>query len=278
MFNSIKNLFGKIFKSKINLDEQINGNFSIEELNQKMISADISPTITKLITEKLEQNYTKENFKKILVDLCLSKKLPTDELILLVGINGSGKTTVAGKLMHYYKNMGKNIMIVAGDTFRAAAIDQLDAWCKKNNVPLYKSDSKDPAAVVFQGCQEFKNSNYNLLIIDTAGRLQSNVNLMKELEKVKKSIAKVLPDKKICTLLTIDSLLGQNSIDQAKQFNDAIGLDGVILTKMDGPAKGGTALTIMQQLNIPVVALSFGETEESLVEFSAHEYADAIIS
>lgn len=116
------------------------------------------------------------------------------------------------------------------------------------------------------------------MIIDTAGRLQSNVNLMKELEKVKKSIAKVLPDKKICTLLTIDSLLGQNSIDQAKQFNDAIGLDGVILTKMDGPAKGGTALTIMQQLNIPVVALSFGETEESLVEFSAHEYADAIIS
>ena len=144
-------------------------------------------------------------------------------------------------------------------------------------MPLFKSDSKDPAAVVFQGCQEFKNSNYNLLIVDTAGRLQSNINLMKELEKVKKSISKVLPDKKICTLLTIDSLLGQNSIDQARQFNDAIGVNGVILTKMDGPAKGGTALTIMQELNIPVVALSFGETEDSLLEFNAHEYADAII-
>jgi fused signal recognition particle receptor len=277
MFNSIKNLFGKIFKSKINPDEQQNGNFSIEELNQRMISADISPTITKLITEKLDYNYTKENLKKILIDLCVTKKLPTDELILLVGINGSGKTTVAGKLMHYYKNLDKNIMLIAGDTFRAAAIDQLDTWCKKNNVPLYKSDNKDPAAVVFQGCHEFKNSNYNLLIIDTAGRLQSNVNLMKELEKVKKSISKVLPDQKICTLLTIDSLLGQNSIDQARQFNDAIGIDGVILTKMDGPAKGGTALTIMQQLKIPVVALSFGETEDSLLEFNADEYADAII-
>jgi fused signal recognition particle receptor len=277
MFNSIKNLFGKIFKSKTNAVEPINGNFSLEEFNQRMISADISPTITKLIAEKLDQKYSKKNLKKILVDLCLTKKLPTDELILLVGINGSGKTTVAGKLMHYYKKLGKNIMLIAGDTFRAAAIDQLDAWCKKNSVPLFKSDSKDPAAVVFQGCQEFKNSNYNLLIIDTAGRLQSNVNLMKELEKVKKSIAKVLPDQKICTLLTIDSLLGQNSIDQAKQFNDAIGVDGVILTKMDGPAKGGTALTIMQQLKIPVVALSFGESEDSLLEFNAHEYADAII-
>jgi fused signal recognition particle receptor len=277
MFNSIKNLFGKIFKSKNKTDEPINGDFTLDELNHRMISADISPTINKLITEKLDQKHSKENLKKILVDLCLTKKLPTDELILLVGINGSGKTTVAGKLMHYYKNLGKNIMLIAGDTFRAAAIDQLDAWCKKNNVPLYKSDSKDPAAVVFQGCQEFKNANYNLLIIDTAGRLQSNVNLMKELEKVKKSISKVLPDQKICTLLTIDSLLGQNSIDQAKQFNDAIGVDGVILTKMDGPAKGGTALTIMQQLNIPVVALSFGETEDSLLEFDAHEYADAIV-
>jgi fused signal recognition particle receptor len=277
MLKSIKNIFGKIFKSKINQDEQPKGDFSLEELNQRMISADISPTVTKLITEKLDQNYSKENLKKILVDLCVTKKLPTDELILLVGINGSGKTTVAGKLMHYYKNMGKNIMLIAGDTFRAAAIDQLDAWCKKNSVPLYKSDSKDPAAVVFQGCQEFKNANYNLLIVDTAGRLQSNVNLMKELEKIKKSISKVLPDQKICTLLTIDSLLGQNSIDQAKQFNDAIGVDGVILTKMDGPAKGGTALTIMQQLKIPVVALSFGETEDSLLEFNSHEYADAII-
>jgi fused signal recognition particle receptor len=278
MFNSIKNLFGKIFKSKINLDEQTNGDFSQENLTQKLISADVSPIITNLIIEKLGNICTRDNLKKIILDLCITEKLPEEGIILLVGINGSGKTTVAGKLMLYYKGINKDIMLIAGDTFRAAAIDQLDAWCKKNNVPLFRSDAKDPAAVVFQGCQAFTKSNKNLLIIDTAGRLQSNVNLMKELEKVKKSISKVLPDKKIFTLLTIDSLLGQNSIDQAKQFNDAIGVDGVVLTKMDGPAKGGTALTIMQKLNIPVVALSFGETEDSFVEFNADEYSNAIIS
>jgi fused signal recognition particle receptor len=278
MFNSIKNLFGKIFKSKIDIDNQINNEISLEKVGQKMISADVSPDITKNIIEKLGHNFDREKLKNIIVSMSLHKSLPDDEIILLVGINGSGKTTVAGKLIYFYKKKNKKIMLIAGDTFRAAAIDQLDSWCKKNNVPLFTLDTKDPAAVVFQGCQEFKNSNKNLLIIDTAGRLQSNVNLMKELEKVKKSISKVLPDKKIFTLLTIDSLLGQNSIDQAKQFNDALGIDGVILTKMDGPAKGGTALTIMQKLKIPVIALSFGETEDSLVEFNPQEYADAIIS
>lgn len=282
MFSSIKNLFGKIFKNKIDINIDINNEISKNELINKLIAADVSPDISNKIIQELSQDLgqkiDQKKFKEIILKLILKKSIPQDKIILLIGINGSGKTTLAAKLMHYFKNKKKKPMLIAGDTFRAAAINQLEAWCLKNNVPLFKSDSKDPAAVVFQGCQAFKDSSNDVLIIDTAGRLQTNINLMKELEKVKRSIQKVLPEKEVFTILTVDALLGQNSISQAELFNNAIGVDGVILTKMDGPAKGGTALTIMDKLKIPVIALSYGETEDTLVEFDPEEYVDAIIN
>ena len=276
MFSSIKNLFGKIFKNKIDINIDINNEISKNELINKLIAADVSPDISNKIIQELSQDLgqkiDQKKFKEIILKLILKKSIPQDKIILLIGINGSGKTTLAAKLMHYLKNKNKKPMLIAGDTFRAAAINQLQAWCLKNNVPLFKSDSKDPAAVAF------KDSSNDVLIIDTAGRLQTNINLMKELEKVKRSIQKVLPEKEVFTILTVDALLGQNSISQAELFNNAIGVDGVILTKMDGPAKGGTALTIMDKLKIPVIALSYGETEDTLVEFDPEEYVDAIIN
>ena len=282
MFSSIKNLFGKIFKNKIDINIDINNKTSKNELINKLIAADVSPDISNKIIQELSQDLgqkiDQKTFKEIILKLILKKSIPQDKIILLIGINGSGKTTLAAKLMNYFKNKNKKPMLIECDTFRAAAINQLQAWCLKNNVPLFKSDSKDPAAVVFQGCQAFKDSSNDVLIIDTAGRLQTNINLMKELEKVKRSIQKVLPEKEVFTILTVDALLGQNSISQAELFNNAIGVDGVILTKMDGPAKGGTALTIMDKLKIPVIALSYGETEDTLVEFDPEEYVDAIIN
>lgn len=274
MFKSIKKLFGNIFGSnKIEVTNLANR----EEIEEKLSKSDISPTTIKKIFDGLD-TLDSEKIKESILSLCLNSTLPEEGVILLVGVNGSGKTTSIGKLLQYYLQKNKKPMVIAGDTFRAAAIGQLENWCVKSNVPLFKSEAKDAAAVAYQGCEEYKKSDNNILIVDTAGRLQDNVNLMKELEKVKRSINKVLPETKITTILTIDSLLGQNSVNQAKLFNENIGVDGVILTKMDGPAKGGTALTIMDQLKIPVVALSFGETAETLVPFEPQEYVNALIS
>ena len=178
MFSSIKNLFGKIFKNKIDINIDINNEISKNELINKLIAADVSPDISNKIIQELSQDLgqkiDQKKFKEIILKLILKKSIPQDKIILLIGINGSGKTTLAAKLMHYLKNKNKKPMLIAGDTFRAAAINQLQAWCLKNNVPLFKSDSKDPAAVVFQGCQAFKDSSNDVLIIDTAGRLQTS--------------------------------------------------------------------------------------------------------
>lgn len=267
MISSIKNIFSNIFNKKqeaINLD-----------LKDKFIKADISP---KLIEEIFTQKKLskKEDIKDYLSSLNKSANIPNKGVMIFVGINGSGKTTAVGKLAYFLKQNGHKPLLIAADTFRAAAIEQLEKWGEKNNIDIFTSDQKDPSAVVYKGCEKFKNSDNDILLIDTAGRLQENINLMKELDKIKRSVSKVLPDEDIFTILTVDALLGQNSIDQAKIFHEKVGLDGIILTKMDGPAKGGTALTIMHKFGIPTVAISFGENTESILPFNFDEYLNAL--
>jgi len=201
-----------------------------------------------------------------------------NRVFLLVGINGSGKTTFAGKLAHQFIKQGKKVLLVAGDTFRAAATAQLKEWSNRVHADIIiGKENQDPASVIFTACQQFKNNDYDVLIIDTAGRLQTKVNLMKELEKIRRILSAQLPEQKVTTLLTIDSMLGQNSFEQAKLFHESTSLDGIILTKMDGTAKGGIVFAITQELRIPIAYISHGETVEHIDSFNAQEYVKQLL-
>lgn len=294
MFGFIKDKLSKIYTSftsklsgifkKENLDSD-----SIKELESLLISADMGVKNTKKIIDKLNKDFQDGKIKKgedlknaledLLIEQLEGKNLNTDDckIFVLVGINGSGKTTFASKLANLHK--GKKILFVAGDTFRAAAVEQLNEWAKRLNVDIeIGRENQDPSSVIFAGCERFKRENYDILIIDTAGRLQTKVNLMKELEKVKKVIVRQLPNLKICTLLTIDSMLGQNSLEQAKLFNESTQLDGIVLTKMDGTGKAGIAFAIVQELNIPIAFICFGEEVEKIKKFDSSEYVEQLLS
>ena len=201
-----------------------------------------------------------------------------EKVYVMVGINGSGKTTFAAKLANKFKQKGHKVLLVAADTFRAAATEQLEAWATKIGVDIVTgSAEQDPASVVFKGCEKCKQEGYDKIIIDTAGRLQTKVNLMKELEKIKKIIKRHFPDENINTLLTIDSMLGQNSLEQAKVFQESTDVNGIILTKMDGTAKGGIVFAISQELNIPIAYISFGEQLDQFKTFDAKEYVSELL-
>ena len=190
-----------------------------------------------------------------------------------MGINGSGKTTFAAKLASHLKGLNKKVLLVAADTFRAAATEQLQSWGDRLSVEVVTGkENQDPASVVYAGCEAYKQGNYDALIIDTAGRLQTKVNLMKELEKIRKILSKQLPDKKIATLLTVDAMLGQNSFDQAKLFKESTNVNGIVLTKMDGTGKGGIVFSITEQLKIPIAYISFGEQPDQLAHFDSEAY------
>ena len=221
------------------------------------------------------------------------------DIILLVGVNGSGKTTLAAKLAYQAKRenpstpfdcaqdrlrqssglgTGKKVLLVAADTFRAAAQEQLAGWAHKLGVDIVTgSQNQDPASVVFAGCKKFKDENYQTLIIDTAGRLQTKTNLMKELEKIKRIITQQLPNLPVTTLLTIDAMIGQNSLEQARIFHESTSVSGLALTKMDGTGKGGIIFTIAAELNLPILLVSFGESPEQLKYFDAQEYVQALL-
>ncbi len=294
MFGFIKNTLSKIYNSvtsklsslfgKTAIDEQ-----TLKELELILLQADTGVKTTRTIMQRLKDAHNAGNIKdgtelktaleQQLLAILQEKKTPADSTVyLLVGINGSGKTTFAGKLAHKAKQEGKKTLFIAADTFRAAAPEQLMQWAQKTETSIEMGKTgQDPASVVFTGCQRFADNNFDQLIIDTAGRLQTKTNLMRELEKIKRIITKKLPDHTICTLLTIDAMLGQNSFEQAQLFNDSTDVSGIVLTKMDGTGKGGIVFSIADQLNIPIAYISFGEKMEDCKAFDAQTYVKELL-
>lgn len=292
MFGFIKKSLSKIYNA---VTGKLNALFSkktidadtLKELELILLQADTGVKTTRTIIEQLklahaagtvqEGSELKAALEQILISILSKQSASTADIILLVGINGSGKTTFAAKLAHYFGKQHKTLF-VAADTFRAAAPEQLARWSEKTGTAIEMSaPGQDPASVVYTGCERFKNEGFDRLIIDTAGRLQTKSNLMKELEKIKRVVAKQLPEKKICTLLTVDAMLGQNSFEQAQLFNESTDLSGIVLTKMDGTGKGGIVFSIVEQLSIPIAYISYGETLEAIKEFNAQEYVKDLL-
>jgi fused signal recognition particle receptor len=200
-------------------------------------------------------------------------------VILMVGVNGGGKTTSAAKLAARFKGEGKKVMLAAADTFRAAAQEQLALWGKRLGVPVVKgSYGADPAAVVFDAVQSFKAQQGDVLLVDTAGRIHTNTNLMNELEKVKRVVVREHPGARLESLLVLDATIGQNAIQQAREFLKFSGLTGIFLTKVDGTAKGGAVVAIAEELDLPIRFIGVGEGEDDLFEFSAREFVEALLS
>jgi fused signal recognition particle receptor len=295
MFGFIKNTLSKIYHA---VTGQLGSLFAkntvdaetLKELELILLQADTGVKTTRTIIERLKKEHAagtvkggadlKASLEHILLEIMAQKKADINaDIIMLVGINGSGKTTFAAKLAHRLQQEHKKVLFVAADTFRAAAPEQLAQWSQKTNTAIELSTTgQDPASIVFKGCQRFKDEGFDRLIIDTAGRLQTKAHLMKELEKVNRVIAKQLPDKKICTLLTIDAMLGQNSFEQAQLFNESTELSGIVLTKMDGTGKGGIVFSIADQLGIPVAFISYGESLNDAKIFDATTYIKELLN
>lgn len=286
VYNTITSKLSVLFKQET-VDEK-----TLLELEKILLESDTGVKTTNLLINNIRKkvnsgdlkhghdlkNYLEEELIKLLNIQKYSHDLDNTDIILLVGINGSGKTTFAGKLGYFFKSQNQTVLFGAADTFRAAAVQQLVIWAELSNLPVViGKENQDPASVVYTACQKFNNENFDKLIIDTAGRLQTKINLMKELEKIKKTIEKVLPNKKIKTLLTIDSMLGQNSLIQAKVFYEATRVDGIILTKMDGTGKGGIIFAITQELKIPVAYISYGEKIDQLKLFEPEKYIKELL-
>lgn len=263
---------------------------SLQEIERILITADTGVTTTKKIIASLNRQYSAGNItegkqlqqaleKELLLTLEQAKQPEQNSSIfLLIGINGSGKTTFSGKLAHSFATQGKSCLLAAADTFRAAAPEQLKSWANLSKSDIFiGSLNQDPAAIAYGACEQYKKNHTDILIIDTAGRLQTKENLMREIEKIKKVIQKQLPDKKIHTLLTVDAMLGQNSFDQAKVFHEAVQIDGIVLTKIDGTGKGGIIFSITEQLHIPVEYISYGEQMSDIKLFNAQEYVTNLV-
>ena len=243
-----------------------------DELRQevKLRNAKKKNEISDAIIEKLVEIYENEG-KEEDNNLHFSSEGPT--VFLFVGVNGVGKTTTIGKLAHRYKMEGKKVMLAAADTFRAGAIEQLAEWGGRVGVTVVKKVEKsDPAAVVFDAVKKAKEEDYDILLVDTAGRLQNKVNLMKELEKIARVITREIPDAPHEVLLALDATTGQNALPQAKQFKDVTNVTGIVLTKLDGTAKGGIVLAIRNELHLPVKLVGLGEKMDDLRDFSPEEY------
>ena len=277
----------EVLKIAITIDEDL-----YEELEEILITSDVGMDTTIDIIERLRTKIRKEKIndpqevkpalKEVIRDILVEGAYEDDDaekrVMLVIGVNGVGKTTSIGKLAAKNKDEGKKVLLAAADTFRAAAIDQLEVWSNRANVDIVKhQEGSDPAAVVFDAIEAAKARNVDLLICDTAGRLHNKKNLMNELEKINRIIDRELEGYKKETLLVLDATTGQNAAIQAKQFMEACPIDGIILTKLDGTAKGGVVISIKQALNIPVRYIGVGEGIDDLQKFDAESFAEALI-
>jgi fused signal recognition particle receptor len=268
----------------------------LEDLEAVLISADVGVKTTQKLMDEVEKGIKAKEinspddlrpFLKIKIKEMLLRETDNEnnetaepeppKVILVTGVNGVGKTTTIGKLANYYREQGKKVIIAAADTFRAAAIDQLEIWSKKSGAEIIKhTEGSDPAAVAFDGAAAARARRADILIIDTAGRLHTKSNLMEELKKIKRVIKKEIPDAPHETLLVLDATTGQNALSQAKLFKEAVDITGTVLTKLDGTAKGGIVISIKNELNLPVKWIGVGEGINDLRPFAADDFAEAL--
>ena len=312
LFDKFKNIFKKEEKEEVKLYDKglektrdnflnallnLNKNHKIvddeyfENLEEILIMSDIGVNTVMEIIDRLKKRVKKENIKTsdelkdIIVDemfiIYVDGDIITNKInyadngptvILFVGVNGAGKTTTIGKIAYKLKEEGKKVLMVAGDTFRAGAIEQLDEWAKKIGVDIVSKENADPVSVMYDGILKAKEENYDVILIDTAGRLQNKIGLMKELEKVNKVIGKLIENAPHETLLVIDATTGQNGISQAKNFKEITNITGIVLTKLDGTAKGGIVLAIKEETKFPVKYVGLGEKKEDLRVFDIEKY------
>jgi len=285
----------KAVAGKSIVDEEV-----LDNLEDALVSADVGVDTTIEIINKIEARVArdkylgtselnkilKEEIEQILVDApaansyAFDSDLPTKPyIILVVGVNGVGKTTTIGKLAHNFKQAGKNVLLGAADTFRAAAVDQLTIWSERVGVPIVKQDmGSDPAAVAFDTAQSAVAKGSDVVLIDTAGRLHNKAHLMEELSKIKRVIQKVIPEAPHEVLLVLDGSTGQNALEQAKQFTAATDVSALAITKLDGTAKGGVVLAIANQFKIPVKFIGVGEKMTDLLVFDKHEFVDSLFN
>ncbi|MBO5414095.1 MAG: signal recognition particle-docking protein FtsY [Bacilli bacterium] len=283
-----------VFVNKLNLLNSKHKKVSeeyFEELEEILIMADIGVNTVMTFIDKLKSRVKHENIVdskdllEIIVDemfiIYVGNDILTSKInyvsegptvILFVGVNGAGKTTTIGKLAHKLKKEGKKVMMIAGDTFRAGAVEQIEEWGKRVDCTVISKDTTDAASVIFDGLSKAKEENYDVVLVDTAGRLQNKDNLMRELEKINKVIGKIIPEAPHETLLVIDATTGQNGISQAKNFKEITNITGIVLSKLDGTAKGGIVLAIKESVNLPVKFVGMGEKLDDLRVFDIEKY------
>ena len=285
--DAISERVNNVFSAFVKVDEEL-----FENLEEALIMADLGmETSVELIDElrsRVKKNHitdgneVKRELKSVIADaLCeidSEMKLETSpSVVLVIGVNGVGKTTSIGKMATYYKSQGKKVLLAAADTFRAAAIDQLDIWADRAGVDIIKhQEGSDPAAVVFDACNAAKARGADVLICDTAGRLHNKKNLMAELEKINRVISRELPEASRENLLVLDATTGQNAVSQAKLFSEVSDITGIVLTKLDGTAKGGIVISIAKEQRIPVKFIGVGEGVDDLQVFDAESFAKAL--
>ncbi|MFI5129936.1 MAG: signal recognition particle-docking protein FtsY, partial [Chitinophagales bacterium] len=285
----------KAIAGKSTVDEEV-----LDNLEEALVGADVGIDTTIKIIERIEKRVSKDKYlnaselnkmlqeeiEAILVDAeesnsyAFHSDLPKKPyIILVVGVNGVGKTTTIGKLAYSFKKAGKNVLLGAADTFRAAAVEQLTIWSERTGVPIVKQPmGSDPAAVAFDTVQSAVSRQIDIVLIDTAGRLHNKAHLMEELGKIKRVIQKVIPDAPHEVLLVLDGSTGQNAVEQAKQFTAATDVTALAITKLDGTAKGGVVLAIANQFKIPVKFIGVGEKMEDILVFDKHEFVDSLFS
>ena len=286
--NSIVDSFSSVFGAS-HIDDDF-----YEELEETFIMADMGYETTEKVIENLKERVKEARIKepaacKELIINIIRDQMMVDEsaydfekkksVILVIGVNGVGKTTTIGKLAAQYKKSGKKVLIAAADTFRAAAIDQLKTWADRAGVEMISHiEGADPAAVVYDAVSAAKARNTDILLIDTAGRLHNKKNLMDELAKMRRIISRDYPDANVESLIVLDGTTGQNALEQARQFSNVTEIDGIVITKLDGTAKGGIAIAIQAELNVPVKFIGIGEKIDDLQRFDPSAYVEALFS
>lgn len=281
--NAINNKFKELFKRS-----ELNDEF-YEELEYILISSDIGAITSEEIIEELKIKAKKEKIKEsekaknLLKEILVEKLTIEDEkdvyptAYLIIGVNGVGKTTTIGKLANFFKNKKKEVILAAGDTFRAAASDQLTEWANRSKVKIIKhTEGADPASVVYDAVESMKAKKSDVLLIDTAGRLHNKVNLMEELKKISKIVANKYAECNYQKILVLDATTGQNAVSQVELFNEAVGIDGIVLTKLDGTSKGGIIIPIISNLQVPIKFVGVGEGIDDLLEFNPVDYVNAL--